>query len=59
MHVVSKLLKELACHGVKTHKFILFYDRVNLLPLLLWTDDSGEVEKMEAGFMSSGWAPQD
>ena len=29
------------------------------LPLLLWTDGSGEVELMEAGFTSSGWARQD
>ena len=33
--------------------------RVNLLPLLLWTDGSGEVELMEAGFMSSGWVHRD
>ena len=31
----------------------------NLLPILLRTDDSGEVELMEAGFTSSGWARQD
>ena len=29
--------------------------RVNLLPLLLQTDGSSEVELMEAGFKSSGW----
>ena len=33
--------------------------QVNLLPLLLRTDGSGEVELMEAGFTSSGWAHRD
>ena len=33
--------------------------RVNLLPLLLWTDGSGVVELMEAWFTSSGSAHRD
>ena len=33
--------------------------RVNLLPLLLRTDGSSEVELMEAGFTSSGWSHRD
>ena len=30
-----------------------------MLPLLMRTGGSGEVELMEAGFMSSGWERQD